>query len=446
MSTSKRRSLRQQLLWSLMGTILGVSLLGSLATYLTTRNELDEVMDYHLRQLALSMRAPFPGAGQPMLGPDDSMFDMVVQVWDGEGLRLYLSRPHSSLPDQAQLGYSTVRTPEGEWRTYSVMLDNRVIQVAQPMTHRNRIAAAAAMRTLRPLLLIMPMIGIFIWFLVGRGLQPLEKLARAVNLREPESLSPLPDSGVPEEAKPLVHALNGLLNKLNHAMATQRAFVADAAHELRTPLTALQIQLQLTERADSDAARSSALNDLHTGLNRAIRVVQQLLTLARQEPGAKSTHDPTNVNLAELAGWVIADYQPLANEKNIDLGASQLEAGVYILGDRDALRTMLGNLIDNAIRYTPPGGKVDVGVHIQQENVCLEVIDNGPGIPVEERERVMDRFYRRAGQLQSGSGLGLSIVKAVVDRHKGNIRFEAPQSGGLSVKICFPNLSPRSDL
>jgi len=437
-------SLRHQLLLSLLGAILGVFLLGSLATYHTTRGEVDEIMDYHLRQLALSLRAPLPGPQpEPSLGPDDQLFDMVIQIWDGQGLRLYLSRPHTALPDRAQLGYATVPTSEGDWRTYSLMMGSRVVQVAQPMSHRDRLAAAAALRTLTPLLLILPLMGGLIWYLVGRGLRPLERLAHAVGARRPDSMAPLAAEGVPDEARPLVQALNGLLGRLDQAMTNQRAFVADAAHELRTPLAALQLQLQLTERAESEDERRAALADLRLGLRRATRVVQQLLTLARQSPEGGSAAVRTEVDLVELAGLVIAEQQPLAEARGIDLGADVLEAGTLASGEREALRTLLGNLVDNAIRYTPTGGKVDVSVLAGDGRAWLEVTDSGPGIPAEERERVLDRFYRRAGESEAGSGLGLAIVKAIADSHQATLVLDEALTGGLRVRVGLPLVTPQ---
>lgn len=439
-------SLRRQLLLSLLGAVLGVFLLGSLATYQLTRSELDEIMDYHLRQLALSLRAPMYGPQQePGLGPDDQLFDMVIQVWDEQGLRLYLSRPHTALPDRAQLGYATVPTAEGDWRTYSIVLGTRVIQVAQPMSHRNRLAAAAALRTLTPLLVILPLLAGLIWYLVGRGLRPLERLARAVGTRRPDSLAPLAAAGVPDEAQPLVHALNGLLGRLDQAMSAQRAFVADAAHELRTPLAALQLQLQLTERAVTEDERRSALADLRLGLQRATRVVQQLLTLARQAPDAETSSglaDAADTDLAELAALVIAEMQPLAEAKSMDLGADRLDPATAP-GNREALRTLLGNLVDNAIRYTPAGGRIDVSVWQDDTHAWLEVADNGPGVPPAERERVLDRFYRRAGQDQPGSGLGLAIVKAIADRHHARLVLDAAPAGGLRVRVALPRTAWR---
>ena len=281
------RSLRRTLLLSLLGALVVVFAVGGLATYIAARAEVDGLMDYQLRQLALSLRDQQFGrpSAAPLPAPEESL-DFVIQIWDSSGVQLYLSRPHSTLPSLAQLGYSTVKTTEGNWRVFSTPLLDRVIQVAQPMSVRSRMAADAALRTLMPVVALIPLFGALIWYLVGRGLRPLERLAREVAARRPDSLEPLRADHVPDEAQPLVQELNHLLDRLGQALSAQRAFVADAAHELRTPLAALQIQLQLCERASDVDARRAALGELRAGLQRATHMVQQLLTLARQEPGA----------------------------------------------------------------------------------------------------------------------------------------------------------------
>ncbi|MCB1888767.1 MAG: sensor histidine kinase N-terminal domain-containing protein [Rhodocyclaceae bacterium] len=433
------RSLRRDLLVYVLGSVVAAFLLGGAATYYMARAEVDEVMDYHLRQFALSLRDQRFGAPiTPPAGVPEEALDIVIQIWDSRGLKLYLSNPHSQLPSTAQLGYSNAVTDEGRWRIFAVALRDRVVQVAQPMRVRSRVAASAAVRTLFPLFLMLPLLGGMIWLMVGRGLRPLDRLARGVAARRPDALSPLPAQGVPSEARPLVDALNVLLGRLERALATQRAFVADAAHELRTPLTALQLQLQLTERAADEAERREALQELRRGLQRSIHLVGQLLTLARQEPDSEGGHATAPVDLAELVGQAMADHAPMAEQRQIDLGAEVREAGLRIDAEANALRTLVGNLIDNAIRYTPAGGRVDVNVRMIDGAPAIEVADSGPGIPPGERERVFDRFYRRAGQSQPGSGLGLAIVKAIADRHGARVSLDVAPAGGLLVRIAFP--------
>lgn len=431
-------SLRRTLLFSLLGAVVLVFAIGGVATYRMAHNEIDALMDYNLRQFALSLRdRRFAGPNVAPLAPPEESLDLVIQIWDDTGVRLYLSHPHSALPARAQLGYTTVTTSEGDWRVYSIPLLDHVIQIAQPMAVRSRLAANAALRTLIPLIALTPLLGALIWYLVGRGLRPLERLAREVATRRADSLDALPLSGIPDEARPLVRALNELLEQLHHAISMQRAFVADAAHELRTPLAALQIQLQLCERARDDATRAAALGELRTGLGRATHLVQQLLTLARQEPGEAAAAPRERIPLADLARRSLADYAALANERGIDLGADLLDDGLAAMGEPAALRTLAGNLIDNAVRYTPRGGRVDVSVGMGEGRCWLRVDDSGPGIAPEERERVLDRFYRPAGQQESGSGLGLAIVSSIALRHEARVVLNASPLGGLRIAVGF---------
>lgn len=432
------RSLRRQLLVTLLSAIVAVFLVTGAATYGIARIEIDEVMDYHLRQFALSLRdQSFGRPVAPIVAPEEA-FDFVIQIWDGRGMRLYLSHPHSVLPDLAQFGYTTVRTSDGTWRVFSVPLLDRVIQVAQPMRVRSGMAAKAALATLTPLVVILPLVGVLIWYLVSRGLRPLDRLARGVSARRPDALAPLSNEGVPQEAQPLVEALNGLLGRLDHALAAQRAFIADAAHELRTPLTALQLQLQLTERASDEQQRLAALADLRGGLERTIHLVGQLLALAREEPDAAAERKLAPIALAQRVRDSLGDYAALADARNIDLGATTLDDDALVQCEPQALRTLIANLVDNAIRYTPTGGRVDLSVSRSDGFAWLEVADSGPGIPADERERVLDRFYRQPGQSQTGSGLGLAIVKAIVARHDGRLKLDESELGGLRVRVGLP--------
>lgn len=436
------QSLRRQLLVTLLGAILAVFLVTGATTYVITRIEIDEVMDYHLRQFALSLRdQSFGRPVAPMLAPEEA-FDFVIQIWDGRGMRLYRSHPHSVLPDLAQFGFTTVRTRDDTWRVFSVPLVDRVIQVAQPMRVRSGMAAKAALATLTPLLVILPLVGVLIWYLVSQGLRPLNRLAQGVRARRPDALAPLSNEGVPQEAQPLVEALNGLLGRLEHALAAQRAFVADAAHELRTPLTALQLQLQLAERARDEPQRQHALADLRAGLARAIHLVSQLLTLAREEPGNGGERVLSEIKLADALRTSLSDYATLADARQIDLGATRLDDDAQVSAEAPAVRTLISNLLDNALRYTPPGGRVDASVYRSDGYAWLEVADSGPGIPADERERVLDRFYRPPGQTETGSGLGLAIVKAIVDRHAGRLLLDESTQGGLRVRVGFPDAAP----
>jgi two-component system OmpR family sensor kinase len=431
------RSIKRQLLLGLLGLMLAAVGLGAWAVYRQARAELDELFDYQLRQMALSLRDQAFGEAAAAPGPAPEEFDFAIQVWSPEGVRLYLSRPQAVLPARARLGYDTVETDEGAWRVFSLEQRGLVFQVAQPLRVREQFAAAAALRTIAPVLLLLPALGLLVWLTVGRGLRPLEAVAAEVEERTPSALSPLADGNLPSEVRPLVGALNDLLRRLGSALESQRRFVADAAHELRTPLTALSLQVQLVERAAAGEERAAALATVRDGLTRATRVVEQLLTLARQEPEA-AARPAADTDLLELAREVIAELAPLAESRAIDLGAGRAEP-TRVVGDREGLRVLLANLVDNAVRYTQERGRVDVSTYRDGGEVVIEVTDNGPGIPAGERERVFDRFYRRPGSGAAGSGLGLAIVKAIVGRHGGSIALAgAPGGRGLAARVTLP--------
>lgn len=432
-------SIRRKLLAWLLAAVLVAGLAAAWGVYRQARAELDEVFDYNLRQMALSLRNGSFGAA--ITSPEElaTEFDFAIQIWNRDGVRLYFSRPDAVLPNRARLGYDNVETSSGTWRVFSIQERGTTIQVAQPMHIRNSLAAASALRTLLPFLLLLPLLGLLVWIAVGRELRPLESVARAVRQRGETALDPLPAERLPDEVSPLVYALNDLLQRLGRAWSVQRDFVADAAHELRTPLAALRLQMQLAERAGSDQERAEAFATLKGGLERATRVVEQLLTLARQEPDAAAPkREP--VDLAGLARSVVGDRSPLAEAKGVDLGVAEAEA-LTVQGDADSLRIALSNLVDNALRHTPGGGRIDVGVRREADIAVLEVIDSGPGIPAQERERVFDRFYRRSGAAEegAGSGLGLAIVRGIAGRHGATITLDdAPRGHGLAARLRIP--------
>jgi two-component system OmpR family sensor kinase len=437
------RSIRARLLAWLFAGVVFIGIAGGLIVYRNALLEADAFFDYHLRQTALILRdEPVEYSVAAQLPANDAAYDFVVQVWTLDGVRVYLSRPHSVLPNVTTLGFSTVTTGEGRWRVYGAQALTKVIQVAQPMRVREQQAVDLALKTLRPFALLLPVLGFLIWIVVGSALQPLQRLTTLVKARRVDALDPLPDERLPDEVRPLVGALNDLLIRLGVALDRERAFMADAAHELRTPLTALHLQMGMLSRAATEAERDDAMEKLSAGMQRAIRLVEQMLSLARQEPRVEPVRVP--VPLADIAREVVAELVPLADAKQIDLGISNSQPAT-VPGDPDALRTLTRNLVDNAVRYTPAGGRVDVSVENvggpgPGEQVILKVADNGPGIPADERSRVLDRFYRRPGTSPPGSGLGMAIVKAIADAHDATLELDAgPDNQGLAVSVCFPS-------
>jgi two-component system OmpR family sensor kinase len=430
------RSVRRTLLVTLLAAVAAVTSIAALLVYRSARREIDAIFDYHLRQMALTLRDEVPRQNEPGVGAGD--YDFVIQIWTPDGVRLYLSDPGNVPPASTEPGFATIQAGGTRWRVYSTLLAGLVVQVAQPLRVRQDLAFAAALRTFAPVLVILPLLAILGWSIVGRALAPLERLAGSIGSRTPAALDPIGESGVPEEALPLVRSINDLLGRLASALGAQRAFVADAAHELRTPLAALKLQAQLVERAGSPAERAMAMADLHAGLERATRLVQQLLALARAEPDAASSVEFEPVKLAELVAQTVADHALVAEARRIDLGATGAGPNEVVRGELPSLRTLLANLVDNAIRYTPEGGRVDVSTGVAEGRPFLQVTDSGPGIPSEERERVFDRFHRPSGTPGSGSGLGLAIVKAIARRHGATVALQDAAGGGLAVRVVFP--------
>jgi signal transduction histidine kinase len=434
------KSIRTRLLVSLLAVVLLGAAVAGTVTYASVLSETESLFDYQLRQMALSLRdqgfiAPEEEAA---LANDD--FDFVVQIWTSDGVRIYASHPGLALPPHAVLGFSETRVGDGTWRVFSTARRDRVIQVAQPVSIRRQLAARAALRAVAPMLALVPILAVAIGWSVGASLRPVRRLAAEVKRRDADALEPVAESGLPAEVSPLVESINALLARLRGAFDAQRAFVSDAAHELRSPLTALKLQLQLLQRSTDAASRQDAIRALSSGIDRATHLVTQLLTLARTEPGGlQSPLTPTD--LAESARQAVADVVPLADAKSIALSL-QAQDGCFVDGDAEALRVLVRNLVDNAVRYAPAGGRVESTVGEKQGQVVLSVDDSGPGIPVSDRARAFDRFYRvvdreEAAGEATGSGLGLAIVRGIAQRHGATVELADSNLGGLRVVMHF---------
>jgi two-component system OmpR family sensor kinase len=432
-------SLRGRLLWYLLAAITIAAVAQASIAYRTALQDADQIFDYHMQQMALSLRSRVPltsaeaadNVETPLSGSDD----MVVQVWSPDGVQVFKSASHARLPQRAVLGFSNVRANGTTYRIFSIQTDNQTVQVAQDLAVRRSMASNLAFRTLGPIAVMMPILMVVVWWVVSGSLDPVARVRRQVASRQADDLSPVSESGLPDEVRPLVQELNLLFGRVRTAFDAQQNFVADAAHELRTPLAALKLQTQSLERADSPEARQVAVGRLSAGIERATRLVEQLLVLARQEANAAPRQA---VDMAGIARRAVADLVGVAQARDIDLGLQRADAA-EVQGQADALTILLRNLVDNAIKYTPSGGTVDVSVLMEGHAVTVLVEDSGPGIPAEERERVFDRFYRVPGSDAAGSGLGLAIIKSIAERHGAKLTLgESARLGGLEAKVTFP--------
>lgn len=434
-------SLRARLLWFLLAAIVLAAGAQALVAYRTVLKEADDIFDYHMQQMALSLRAGLPpSAAVGGIGSGEQNFDFVVQVWTADGVRIFESAEQAALPQLAVLGFADVRARGTTYRVFSMQTRGLVIQVAQDMAARRNMAGSLALRTIAPVALMAPLLMLIVWWVVSLSLAPVARVRTQVASRQADDLSDVSEEGLPDEVRPLVQELNLLFDRVRHAFDAQKHFVADAAHELRSPLAALKLQVQGLQRAPDAAARDLAVSRLVAGIDRATRLVEQMLALARHEASMAAGAKPQPVDLAEVARLAISDAVAAAQARGIDVGVSHADAGAVVNGQPEALRMLLRNLIDNAVKYTPEQGRVDVGIATNGAAVELSVDDSGPGLPEEERARVLDRFYRSGEPQAPGSGLGLAIVKSIADLHGATVVLAAsPSLGGLRVLVRFPS-------
>jgi len=433
-------SLRARLLWFLLAAIVLAAGVQAAVAYRTVLKEADQIFDYHMQQMALSLRAGVPpgSAIGGLRGGGEQNFDFVVQVWTADGLRIFESAEDAALPQLAVLGFSDVQARSTTYRVFSLQTRGLVIQVAQDLAVRQRMAGALALRTVAPVALMAPLLMLVVWWVVSRSLAPVARVRRQIAEREADELSPVSEEGLPDEVRPLVHELNLLFDRVRNAFDAQKHFVADAAHELRSPLAALKLQVQGLQRARDDATRDLATTRLAAGIDRATQLVEQMLALARHEASAASGAKREAVDLNEVARLAVSDAIANAQARRIDIGMAHADAAT-VPGQPEALRMMLRNLLDNAVKYTPEGGRVDIGIARQGDGVLLSVDDSGSGLPETERARVLDRFYRSGEPQAPGSGLGLAIVKSIADLHGATVSLDrSPDLGGLRVQIRFP--------
>lgn len=441
MSISPSHSLRARLLWLLLACVVLVASAQFFIAYRTALGEADEIFDYHMQQMALALRAGLPvlsSAVPDSQRGDEGNGDFVVQIWTMDGERVFESAEDAALPQLAVIGFSNVKARNTTYRVLSVQTASQIIQVAQDMAVRRVMAGRLALRTAAPIALLVPLMMLLVWAVVRQSLLPVARVRRQVAERQASDLSPVSESGLPEEIHPLVRELNLLFKRVRTAFDAQENFVTDAAHELRSPLAALKLQVQGLQRASTDETRTLAIARLSSGIDRATHLVEQLLVLARQEASMAADVQPQLVALADICRLALEDTLAAAQEFAIDLGMSHAD-DANINGHPEALRILVHNLLDNAVKFSPNGGRIDLEVRATNDAVVLTVDDNGPGIAAEQRERVLGRFYRVNGSQTAGSGLGLAIAKSIADRHGATLTLDDSISlGGLRVIVRFP--------
>ena len=457
MTLTVRGSVRRRLLAALLGGLAVIWVGAALLTARGTQDELGELLDAHLAQSA-SLLVAQVGDDLEELGEEDKGHgkraagieiehaeslhryarNVAFQVW-GHGTHLLLrsaDAPSERL-SAADTGFSDATVDGRSWRVFSEWDGEHeyLVQVAEASDARGRLTEEILERLVKPLALALPLFGFMVWVAVGAALRPVHRIGDEIARRDPSYLAPITGK-VPMEVAPLVERLNGLLARVGASLEGERRFTSDAAHELRTPLAAVRAQIQVASGAVADGERRRALDQAVAACDRATHLVEQLLTLARVDAEAwRSEAGP--VDLRALARQALVEAAPAAREKHIDL-ALEGPAGVSVRGHAGLLLVLLRNLLDNAIRYSPPGTAVVARALPEAGGVTLSVCDEGPGIPAEEREQALRRFHRLGQGEAPGSGLGLSIVARIAELHGARLTLTDGEHGrGLCVRVIL---------
>jgi two-component system sensor histidine kinase QseC len=393
--------------------------------------------------IVIALPGPLESADHDAPSPLGHYYETKIafQVRDAGGRLLVRS---TSAPEArfAPLAAGFVTRPHAgqDWRVFTLRSGDVWIQVAERDDVRAELTEKLAFAAVAPLLAGIPLLLLLVGLLIRHGLAPLSALARQVAARQPDSVAPLALARTPAEIAPLVEALNGLLARVRDALERERRFTADAAHELRTPLAALKVHAQNTARAASATEREASLKRMLQGLDRTVHLAEQMLAYSRAAvPGNTSRLE--RVPLATLLREALDAVQPRAQERHcaVDIAVDPAAAGAAVSGDRQKLLSLVTNLLDNAVRYGPEGGRVQAELRNEGGATVLTVADEGPGIPSDLRERVFESYYRIPGSAGPGSGLGLAIVREVAEAHGARVAIEdGPGGRGARVVVRFP--------
>ncbi|CAM2995049.1 sensory histidine kinase in two-component regulatory system with QseB [Legionella steigerwaltii] len=374
--------------------------------------------------------------------PENYLDKFNFQVWTNGGKLLLHSSSAPKIPLTSEVdGFSDKKISKQDWRVFTTYNDKAGIRtvLAERYDTRNELGHRIAQDDLYIMLLTFPLSGLLIWIIIGRGLDSLDKVAEEVANRAPSHLEPVDLHEVPEEIKPVIDELNKLFFRLKEGFEREKRFAADAAHELRTPLAALKTQAQVALHSNDVEEKNQALQKLIASVNRSTHIVQQLLTMSRLVPEAAHMEEKDEVNLSRLTREILAMLAPAAVEKQIDLEFESDAENLTVYGNSTALGILIRNLVDNSIRYCNEHGRIIVRLAKLQNEIMLEVSDNGPGIPSELQPRVFERFFRVLGNKSPGSGLGLAIVQQIAELHGGRLMLDTPKEGtGLIVRFFIP--------
>jgi signal transduction histidine kinase len=432
-------SIKLKLLIILTATIITATLITTLSVYTQIKNETNKLFDYQLKQVAEIFLNTSSIPWDQFKNKNDAEeidADFAVVVFDNHHKQSYTTGITSEIPYPDGLGYREMTISKEVWHTYSLKNENRTVMFLQPEKVRDTFAVSTAFNSIIPFLLILPIFAILILIILKNGFMPLVEVQETIEKLNENTLEPLNFFTVPKELQSLIEALNKTILRLRIAIEARKNFVADAAHELRTPLSVLKIQLELVYKATDKTEKQLLLHKLEKGIERSSRLVEQLLTLSRQENySVHATHDE-EIDLAQLISEVLVESLPLAEVKEIEFEVNAIQKTI-LYANKYEIETVISNLIDNAIGYTPRNGLVSLNLFNQNNMAILEISDNGIGIKDTDKTRIFDRFYRVTNNSTMGSGLGLSIVKEICDKYDASIEVKDnfPKGSVFSIKF-----------
>ncbi|PZQ45758.1 MAG: histidine kinase [Rhodovulum sulfidophilum] len=428
-------SLRRATIATLVALLTLVGVLAGAASYWIAAREANEFLDLQLEQVARLVGDTGPAGVQ--LPPHDSEDDLVIEVRFHDGRDPVCAAAPCLFPAAPAAGFTDLRAGGHAWRVFALDRPDRLVQIGQRREVRREMASGAALAAILPILVAIPVLWVVVDTVLRRAFRRLARVTADIAARDASDVAPIETRHVPSEMRPLVLAMNGLLERLRGLMDQQRAFVADAAHQLRTPLAALTLEVGNLRAGGEEGLPRARLAFVEAAARRASALVGQLLRLARQEAG--SPRPRAAVRLDAVVRETIEALTPLAIARRVDLGLTErIEASAP--GDHEDFRVLLETLIDNAVRYTPEGGTVDVEMRrAPGGGIVVTVRDDGPGIPPEALPRVFERFFRVEGQEAEGSGLGLAIAELIAARHGLSLAIaNRADAGGAEARVTFP--------
>ncbi|MBE0436040.1 MAG: sensor histidine kinase N-terminal domain-containing protein [Methylomicrobium sp.] len=459
-----RYSLKGVLLFALLSATIVIWAVTAYISYKVTRDEVVKLFNAELEQ---SAQALYSFVGQLLYKgslnelwdldspektppPDQQLTQLrkkiSFQLIDKtEGLILRSKTAPKQPMSHSTNGYTKTEVAGHTWHVFSVSNDEDeyIVHVGQRDDIRQELKDEIADHLIKPLLISLPLFGLVIWIIVGRSLKPVNRLARQLAKREANYLKPLSTRRLPIEIIPVVESLNTLFIQLEKAFENERRFTADASHELKTPLAGLLTQAQVAIKTTDDGVRQQALSRIEQAVKRMTGLVQQLLTFSRIESDPSYlTKQP--IKLSNEIIQIIAEMEPEAHKKQITMGFDN-DTDSLVMVNSLLITILIRNIVDNAIKYTPIGGKILISLTAQANRPCLCVEDSGPGIPAEQLENAYQRFYRcvETANHTQGSGLGLSMVKRIAVLHHAELQMNKSRFGGLSIALLFP--APQTD-